>query len=923
VTLVKKPRYVIEDICTGCNTCVKYCPVQVPDPYNQDLSNNKAIHIYFEQAVPLVTYVDPDACLYLKEDKCLICESVCENKAIDFTQKPEKVEVNVGAIVLAPGYAPFDPAVRGDYGYGRMQNVITSLDFERLTCSTGPYRGEVLRPSDGKPPKKIAWIQCVGSRQVIEGGNTYCSAVCCTYTQKQAILANVHDEEVECTIFHNDVRSYGKDFERYYQRTAEIPGVRFIRSYVSIGREIPETKNVTIRYATPDEGVKEEEFDLVVLSVGLNPPADAVEIKQKFGIDLEEHGFCKTNLRNPMETTRPGIFVSGAFQGPLDIPESVFTASGSSALTRELLRKRQGKLTKEKVYPVEKDVAGEEPRIGVFVCHCGANIGSVVNVPSVVEYVQTLPYVVYAQEQLFSCATNSAKEITDKIIEEKLNRVVIAACSPLTLEPLFRDTVREAGLNQYFLEMANIREHNSWVHSKEKEEATEKAKDIIRMSVARATHLEPLQEIELPVNKTALVVGGGIAGMTCALSIAKQGHDVYLIEKEPELGGMARRLHFTLEGMDVQAYLKDLVAEVYRHPFVHVITEATITDVSGYIGNFVTTVDSKGWVRKIEHGAAILAIGADEYKPTEYLYGQDDRVVTYLELEEKIAGQDEGLKEVENVVMIQCVGCRNEDRNYCSRVCCGQAVKNALKLKELNPKADVYILYRDMRTYGFREDAYRMASENDVKFIRYEPETAPEVKIVEEKGRKILRVSVQDPILGQELAIDADVLALAAAVVPASDSHEIANLFKVPLGPDGFFKEAHVKLRPVDFATDGVFLCGTAHYPKYIPEAINQAYGAAGRVAVLLSHDIVTVSGAVCEVEEKRCMGCGACAEACTYGAITLEGPKLGKKAVVNPVLCKGCGLCNAVCPTAAISLKHFNNEEIFSEIDAAVGKLV
>ncbi len=923
MTLVRKPRYIIEDVCTGCNTCVKYCPVQVPDPYNQDLSNNKAIHIYFEQAVPLVTYVDPDACLYLKEEKCLICEGVCENKAIDFSQKPKKMEVNVGAIVLASGYAPFDPSVRGDYGYGKMQNVVTSLDFERLTCSTGPYKGEILRPSDGRPPKRIAWIQCVGSRQVIEGGNTYCSAVCCTYTQKQAILANVHDEEVECTIFHNDVRSYGKDFERYFQRTAEIPGVRFIRSYVSIGREIPETKNVTIRYATPDEGVKEEEFDLVVLSVGLNPPADVRDLVRIFGIELEPHGFCKTNPENPIETTRPGIFVSGAFQGPLDIPESVFTASGAGALTREMLRHRQGKLTKEKVYPVERDVSQEEPRIGVFVCHCGANIGSVVNVPSVVEYVQTLPHVVYAQEQLFSCATNSAKEITEKIKEEKLNRVVIAACSPLTLEPLFRDTVREAGLNQYFLEMANIREHNSWVHSKEKEEATAKAKDIIRMSVARATHLEPLQEIELPVNKTALVVGGGIAGMTCALSIANQGHDVYLIEKEPELGGMARRLYFTVDGMDVQAFLDTLIRRIYRHPLVHVLTEASIEEVSGYIGNFVTTVQAGGWTRKIEHGAAVIAIGADEYRPTEYLYGEDDRVLTYLELEKQIAEGDERLMHAENLVMIQCVGCRNEDHNYCSRVCCSQAVKNALKAREMNPNLDVYILYRDMRTYGFREDAYREAAERDVKFIRYEPESAPRVELVEEKGKKVLRLTVMDPILGQELAIDADILALAAAVVPSSDSHEIANLFKVPLGPDGFFKEAHVKLRPVDFATDGVFLCGTAHYPKHIPEVINQAHGAAGRVAGLLSHDIVTVSGAVCEVEEKRCMGCGACADACTYGAITLRDSRAGKKATVNPVLCKGCGLCNALCPTAAISLKHFNNEEVISEIDAAVANII
>jgi len=922
VTLIKKPRYIKEDICTGCATCVQYCPVTVPDPYNQDLSSNKAIHIYFDQAVPLVTYIDPEACLYLKEKKCLICEGVCENNAIDFSQKPEKVEINVGAIVLASGLEPFDPQVRGDYGYGTIENVITSLDFERLLSSTGPYGGDILRPSDSKHPKKIAWIQCVGSRQVIPGGNSYCSAVCCTYTQKQVILTKVHDADAECTIFHNDIRSYGKDFETYYQRAADLPGVRFIRSYVSIGKEIPESKNVTIRYSTTKDGVKEEEFELVILSVGLNPPADAKGMANKFGIELNSHGFCKTNSVNPIETSHPGIFVSGAFQGPMDIPESVFTASGAGALTGELLYKRQGKLAIEKIYPPERDVSGEETRIGVFVCHCGANIASVVDVPSVVEYVLTLANVVYAQEQLFSCATNSAEEITDMIKEKGLNRVVIAACSPLTLEPLFQETLREAGINQYFLEMANIREHDSWVHSREKEEATQKAKDIVRMSVARAALLEPLQEIELPVNKTALVVGGGVAGMTCALSTAKQGHEVYLLEKDTDLGGMARRIFSTLEGLDVQAYLSDIIRKVYQHPLIHVYTDAIITEATGYIGNFVTRVTSEGRGKEIHHGATIIAIGADEYKPTEYLYGKDDRVLTYLELEEQIAKGEERLINSQTLVMIQCVGCRNEDRNYCSRVCCSQAIKNALKLKEIKPEIDIYILFRDMRTYGFREDYYREASDKDVKFIRYEPDDKPQVEVVEEGGQKILRVTVSDPILDQRLVIDTDTLALAAAVIPSEKSQEIAKLFKVSLGPDGFFKEAHVKLRPVDFATDGVFLCGTAHYPKHIPEAISQAYGAAGRVAVLLSHDIVTVSGAVCEVAERKCIGCGACIDACTYGAIEFHDTRQGKKAVVNPVLCKGCGLCNALCPTGAISLKHFTNEEVFSEIDAAVAEL-
>jgi len=918
VTLIKKPRYIVADKCTGCTTCVEYCPVKYPDQYNQEISKNKAVHVYFAQAIPLITYID-ESCLYLKEKKCRICENVCKNNAIDFTQKPEKMDIQVGAIILSPGIEPFDPKVKKEYRYGEFQNVVTSMDYERLLCSTGPYAGEILRASDMKHPHNVAWIQCIGSRRVTPGENSYCSAVCCTYTQKQVILTKDHDAEARCTIFHNDVRSYGKDFERYYERTEKLPGVRFLRSYTSIVKEDPITKNVTIRYATADEGVKEEEFDMVVLSVGLNPPREVKKISEQFGIQLEEHNFCRLDPVNPMTTNRPGIFVSGGLQGPIDIPESVFSASGAGSQIGELLDYRRGNLSKERVYPPEKDVSQEEPKIGVFVCHCGANIGRIVNVPGTVEYCKTLPNVVYAQEQLFSCATNSAKEITDMIKEKGLNRVIVAACSPRTLEPLFRDTLREAGINQYYYEMANIREHNSWVHSKEKEEATTKAQDIIRMSVARAAQLEPLQEFDLPVNKAALVVGGGIAGMTCALSIANQGHEVHLVEKEAELGGMVRRIHSTLEGLDVQVYLQDLIGKVYQHRLIHIYHKADIAEATGYIGNFVTTVKSDRGIAAIKHGAAILAIGADLYTPSEYLYGKDDKVMTHLELEEKIGHKDEKVINAQSMVMIQCVGCRNEDRNYCSRICCSESVKNALELKKLNPAMDIYILFRDMRTYGFKEDFYRDASNQDIKFIRYEPLDPPQVEATEEGGRPILRVTTTDYILGKKIAIDADFLALAAAVIPSAATKEIAALFKVTLSPDGFFKEAHVKLKPVEFAADGVYLCGLAHYPKFIQETINQAYGAAGRVLTLLSRDIVVASGSVCQVNEKACMGCGACVAVCTYGALELRETKQGKKVFVNSVLCKGDGLCNAKCPTGAISLKHFNDDEICSEIDVLV----
>jgi len=726
VTLIKKPRYVDESKCTGCTSCVEYCPATYPDQFNQGISSNKAIHIYFAQAIPLVTYID-ESCLYLKDKKCTICQAVCQSDAIDLNQTAEKVEIKVGAVILAPGFEPFDPKLMNDYGYGKFENVVTSLDYERLLCATGPYEGEILRASNKKHPHKIAWIHCVGSRSVVQGANSYCSGVCCTYTQKQVILTKDHDDGAECTIFHNDVRSYGKDFERFYQRAEKLPGIRFIRSYVSIGKEIPESKNVTIRYSTFEDGVKEEEFEMVVLSVGLNPPADAVRLANVCGIELNAHGFCKTNPGNPMETSRPGIFISGAFQGPVDIPESVVTASGAGSQCGQLLDYRRGNLARARIYPPERDTSGEEPRVGVYVCHCGANIGRIVDVPSTVQYALTLPNVVHSEESLFICSTEAAAKLSRSIREKGLNRVVVAACTPRTHEPLFRDTLREAGINQYFYDMANIREHCSWVHSKEKENATQKAQDIIRMAVARARRLEPLQEFDLPVDKAALVVGGGLAGLTSALSVAEQGHEVYLVEKNPDLGGIARRIHYTLEGLNVQEYLRGLIRQVYQHLLIHVYTHADILETGGFVGNFITKVKSEGRVIEIEHGATILATGAEVYQPTEYLYGEDERVMTQLELEEQIAKGEERLLNSQSLVMIQCVGCRNEDRNYCSRICCSESIKNALKLKELKPEMDIYILFRDIRTYGLREDYYREAASKNVRFIRYEPQDGPQV----------------------------------------------------------------------------------------------------------------------------------------------------------------------------------------------------
>ena len=914
--LTKKPRYIIEDLCVGCRNCHKYCPFKMPDEYNQGLSQYKVLHIPFPQAVPLVSVIDPVRCLFFQK-KCKSCLPVCKNKAIDLYQQEERIEVDIGAVILAPGYETFDPKLRSDYGYGSMKNVITSLDFERVLSASGPYQGEMLRPSDRKPPKKIAWIQCVGSRQVTPGGNSYCSSVCCMYATKQVILAKEHDSDIEATMFHNDVRAFGKDFERFYQRAQNLPGVRYIRSYVTIGKEIPESGNVTIKYSFNESEVREEEFDLVVLSVGMVPPSGIKELADKFSIALNRHNFCLTDGCNSMESSRPGVFVSGAFQGPMDIPESVLTGSGAAALCGQLLTGQRGKLATAKVYPLEREISVEEPRVGVFVCHCGTNIASGVDIPSVVQYVSTLDNVVHVEENLYSCSADTARQISETIKEKGLNRVVVSACTPRTHEPVFQETLREAGINKYLFVMANVREHCAWVHSQDKEAATRKAKDTVRMAVARAVSSSPLQEFEVPVNKAGMVIGGGLAGMTSALCLANQGFEVYLVEKDANLGGLTRRIHYSLDGTDVQAYLGDIIDKVYQNPLIHVSIGSTIIETSGYVGNFITKVMSERGVEEIHHGITIIATGAEEHKPGEYLYGKDNRVLSLLELEERIAKGDPGVLNTRSLVMIQCVGCRDEHRPYCSRVCCGQAIKCALKLKEVNPMMEVYILYRDMMTYGFREDYYREAANQDVKFIRYESDDKPQVEVYEVNGRSALKVTVTDPILGKKLAVDTDVLALAAASVPSATNGETSRIFKVPLSHDGFFLEAHVKLRPVDFAADGIFLCGTAHYPKNISETIGQAYGAADRAATILSQDALRASGTVAEIDKEKCVGCGLCVQACNFGAVTYN-EELGVSEI-NPVLCKGCGNCAVVCLSGACQIEGFRDEQVLSQIDAYI----
>ncbi|MCK4313907.1 CoB--CoM heterodisulfide reductase iron-sulfur subunit A family protein, partial [Candidatus Bathyarchaeota archaeon] len=691
--------------------------------------------------------------------------------------------------------------LKSEYGYGRYPNVVSSIEFERILSATGPYSGVVLRPSDGKIPKKIAFIQCVGSRDT-KTGNTYCSSACCMYGIKEAVIAQEHTPGVGCTIFFMDIRAYGKEFDSYYNRAKEEYKVRFVRSRVSNVQEISGSRNLLVRHVVEEEP-REEEFNLVVLSVGMKPPKHAGKLADILGIKLNKYDFCSTNKFSPLETSRLGIYVCGAFSGPKDIPESVAQASGAAAKAASIIASERGKLATVKELPPEKDVSREEPRVGVFVCHCGINIGGTVNVPEVVEYAKTLPDVVYAEHNLYTCSQDTQKRIREKIEEFNLNRVIVASCTPRTHEPLFRETVQEAGLNPYLFEMANIRDQCSWVHMHEPEKATEKAKDLVRSVVAKARLLKPLKKPVVNVVPAGLVIGGGITGMTTALELARQGFEVHLVEKDKEFGGHLRTLHYTLEGDDPKEQLNKITKEVMETDKIHVYLGAEVVDVSGFIGNFKSKVMHNGEEKEIEHGIIIVATGAIEYKPTEYLYGLDPSVMTQHELEKKIS---KGEFRAKKVVMIQCVGARNEERPNCSRICCGQAIKNALKIKEISPETDIYVLYKDVRSYGFKEDYYRKAAEKGVLFINYEDERKPQVANENEK----LKVKFWEPVIKKEVEIESDLVVLSAATIPNPDNKQLSEMLKVPLTKGGFFLEAHMKLRPVDFATDGIFLCGMA-----------------------------------------------------------------------------------------------------------------
>lgn len=876
----------------------------------------RPIHIDYPQAVPATYFIDPEACLYLKHGTCQICVCTCRSRAIDFSQKAEEKVLQVGAVIMAPGFGRIADETLAKYSYGKHADVVTSLEFERLLCASGPFQGEVLCLSDRRHPKKIAFIQCVGSRD-LGCNNGYCSSVCCMYAIKEALVAKEHDPELDIAIFYMDMRTQGKDFDAARAR-AEAKGIRFVRARVA--DVMPWERGLRLTYSTMDGVHKFEPFDMVVLSVGLEAPADAKNLSEITGFALNSYDFCKTETFAPLLTTKPGVFVAGAFQGPKDIPESVTQSSAAAGLASGLIKSDRGKAIIHKTYPEEKVLGkDDEVRIGVFVCHCGINIGSVVDVPGVEKYTEGMEGVVYHAQSLYSCSQDAQEVIKEKIREHNLNRIVVAACSPRTHEPLFQETLKDAGLNRCLFEMVNIRDQCSWVHANEPEAATDKSKDLVRMGIAKARHIQPLPEQTVSVTTKALVIGAGVAGLTAAITLAEQGFHTTVVEREENIGGHLQQLSYTLQGDDVAAVLSDLSDRVKKNKNIDLLTNTQVSEVNGFVGNFTSVLKTekgkKAGETTIDHGIIIVATGGREHRP-EVVLGNTikyaSNIVTQRELEQRLAGKGKS-KAPDSVIMIQCAGSRGDDLQYCSKVCCGHAVKNALKIKELNKDSQVIVLYRDMRTYGFAEDAYREAREKGVIFIPYSMDSKPQIK----GTGKSLKITFFDPILQEEVTVAPELLALSVGIVPEG-TEELSKLLKIPVNQDKFYLEAHVKLRPVELPVSGVYVCGLAHSPKPVDEIIVQAQAAAAKASIPLVKGFVSVEPTVSSVDPEGCIGCGLCESLCPYQAIRIvKGEDKKRRAETITASCKGCGICAAHCPVFAISMGGFTDEQIYAQITA------
>ncbi len=914
VRLKTQPRFIDLDKCTACGACYQAFPECVR--FTPGLDHRAPTCMRYPQATPGAFSIDMEKCTDVEK-----LVQVCRDGAILPSDKEKISEVEVGAIILATGAELFNGASLGNYGYGKCPNVMTGMEYERILSASGPTRGELIRPSDGKRPEKIAWIQCAGSRNISPGDAPYCSSVCCMYALKEAIVTKerFHDD-IEASIFYMDLRTFGKDYELYAQRAKDEFNVRMVRCRPHTVDFRPEKNDLSISYMTDSEtALQTETFDMVILSTGFHVSQDTIHLAEKLGIELNAHNFAKTDPFSPVSTSKPGIYVCGLFESPKDIPETMIQASAAACMASKDLMVQGAASRPEEELPPERDVLNEDPRIGVFVCDCGENIGGVVNVPEVVKSIGKLANVAVSEMVGHGCSRESLEHIQQTIKSQNLNRIVIGGCSPRTHEGIFQDAARKAGLNRYLVEMANIRDQDTWVHKNYPDLAVKKTNELLRMAVAGVAQARPLSEHDIPMNKDILVVGGGVTGMNAALSLADQGFRVYLVERDSALGGTAKKVHRTLTGDDVQAYMTDLIERTSKHDRIQVLTDAIIVDHTGMLGMFKTGLQMgpRMAYRQITHGATVLATGAVANRPKEYLLDEHDAVVTQLELDALLEREPNKAKTWQNIVMVQCVGSRSPENPNCSRICCQSAVKNALRIKDLNPDARIFVLYRDMRTYGFQEDYYRTARERGITFVKYEAQNKPLVKGL--KGQ--VSIAFHEPILGREIEVVADCLALSTGLVADDEATEdLAMIFKLPRTKDGFFLEDHIKLRPADLSVPGFLVAGTAHAPKTISESIAHAQAAAGRALTLLAKEAIRLGAAVAKVDGNKCAACLICVRACPFNIPFINADGYSE---INPAKCHGCGICAAECPAKAIQLMQFEDEQIMAKLDGLLEGLL
>lgn len=916
VKILKHPRYVDETKCTGCGACYEVCPVEVPNEFDMGLGVRKAIYVPFPQAVPLTRAIDKEHCV-----NCRMCIGRCKPKAIDYDMQPQLVEVNVGSIIVTTGYDEFKPDIRKELGYGIYQNVITTLEFERLAHATGPTEGHIVRPSDGKTPQRVIFVQCVGARD-LKINKAFCNKACCMYGMKNAGIVKMHYPDAEVYVSYIDIRAAGKLFEEFYQARKDQWGIKFVKGRASKIVEDPNTKNLIVSLVDMQTGdIRKLEADLVVLVAAFEPAKGTEEIAKILGLKIAEDGFFeeKHAVVAPNETAISGIYLGGVSQGPKDTPDSICHARGAaSASTLNLGIPPQ---VKEVEVKPEFELS-EEPKIGVFVCHCGGNISNYANVQELREYAEKLPSVAVTKDYVFMCSEPGQKLIKETIAEKKLNRITVAACTPRVHELTFRKCLIGAGLDPYYFELVNIRDQDSLVHMNQPKEATEKAKDLIRSGVARVIKLESVPSREIKVQPTALIIGAGVSGIHSALDLANRGFKVYLIEREAEIGGRMKKLYKTFPTNDeTERLLKPLIEEVKNHSNIKLLTSAEVISSSGTIGDFAVIVKQGSKEIELKVGVIILATGTSEYEPAhgEFGYKINPNVITQLELEQQL--KEGKFEKPNNVIMIQCVGSRQKEGNkYCSRICCNVALKNAMIIKEKYPEANVYILYRDLRAYGRRmEEYYQKVQEMGVMFIEYDSEKPPEV--TEDPSTKELIVKVEDAVIRRTIEIPADKVVLSVGTVPQKGIERVCELFGITRTADGFLEEVHLKLEPNATRAPGVYIAGSAAFPKDIPDSISMGRAAASVASIPLVNGLVKLELVTALVDEKICVGCGICETICPFEAIRIEETPKGKIAVVNEVKCKGCGQCVAACPIGAMSLRYWRDEQILASLEALLAE--